>query len=96
MTRPRPPRRPCSKCEIECRSESGVCWACQKYSAADRPLRGGRWVTIGLVRRWKPWTDEECAERTRRALQLLPAPTEDQLAARRRSQIVAAARDDVA
>lgn len=62
------PRSECPECGRPCRTISGICGPCQGIGVDTDALRGGRWVIDGRVQRWKPWTDEECAERTRRAL----------------------------
>lgn len=58
----------CTECGGRTASVIKVCRTC--LAAGIDPLSGGRWVNDGGIQRWKPWTAEECAERTARALAL--------------------------
>lgn len=61
----------CTQCGTRTGSVLKVCAPC--LSAGIDPLTGGRWVSVEGIQRWRPWTAEECAERTRQALRALPA-----------------------
>lgn len=60
----------CTQCGVRTGAVLKVCPAC--LDAGIEPLTGGRWVSVDGIQRWRPWTDEECAERTRQALRLQP------------------------
>lgn len=66
----------CGICGVRTRRQNGICQICDLSPAgapteADR-LTGGRWVSVDGIQRWRPWTAEECAERTRQALRMRP------------------------
>ncbi|WP_215812420.1 hypothetical protein [Pimelobacter sp. 30-1] len=53
----------CTGCGEKHRARTfDTCPACRR---TDDGLTGGRWVQAGAVRRWRPWTDAERAERAR-------------------------------
>lgn len=95
--RPRTATRPevaCNVCGIRTTAKGGTCPSCAWLplgapSEAHR-LTGGRWINVGGIQRWQPWTDEECAERTRAALRAFPtSPAFDELqAARKRLHVL--------
>lgn len=71
-TRARPPETKCCLCGGRTVARDGICRTCTNAQHAApteaHRLTGGRWVNVGGIQRWQPWTPEECAERTRAAL----------------------------
>lgn len=87
MTYISPPRRPCTSCQQMCRTISGVCGPCQGLGQFPAGLKGGRWVNERGIQRWRPWTAEECVERTRDAIErVIPATRRRLLTALRSEQ----------
>lgn len=68
------PEVPCSVCGIRTTAKGGICPSCNWVPIGDPTpadeLKGGRWVNENGIQRWRKWTDEECAERSRRALEV--------------------------
>lgn len=64
--KPARPTRPCVSCGINTTAKQQICTDCRPRKAEYGPedaLTGGRWVTVGGIRRYVQWTEEDRAAR---------------------------------